>query len=259
MENVIKIRNLEFRYSLDEENILKDINLDIKKGQIIGYIGPNGAGKTTTIKLMLNLQSGYKGTIEIFGEDISKNKTDYKTKIGYVPESGDLYENLTGFEILEFFGKIYKIQLDKLHNKIRSLATLLEIEKSLDEQISTYSKGMKQKILLISALLHNPDIIILDEPLNGLDANSVQVLKTLLAKLAEAGKTIFYSSHLMDVVEKISDRIILIKDGKIIADGTFAQIQEQSKSGSLEGAFSHLTGFTKSEEVADNFIKIIGD
>lgn len=257
METVIKIRNLNFKYALDDVEILKKINLDIERGQIIGYIGPNGAGKTTTIKLMLNLQKGFEGNIEILGHDISQDNYVYKYKIGYVPENGDLYENLTGFEMLEFFGKIYKIPESKLENKITDLATLLEIENSLHDQIATYSKGMKQKILLISALLHNPDIIFLDEPLNGLDANSVQVLKTLLTKLAKAGKTIFYSSHLMDVVEKISDRIILIQAGEIIADGTFAEIQALSKSGSLEMAFGNLTGFTKSEEVANQFIDII--
>ncbi|MEA1971869.1 MAG: ATP-binding cassette domain-containing protein, partial [Candidatus Cloacimonadota bacterium] len=235
----------------------KDINFDIQQGQVIGYIGPNGAGKTTTIKLLLNLQSGYEGSIQIFGEKIYAGKSDYKFKIGYVPEQGELYENLTGFEMLDFFGKIYKISGNILKDKIVDLAKLLEVDMSLSEQIATYSKGMKQKILIISALMHNPDIIILDEPLNGLDANSVQVLKTLLAKLSKAGRTIFYSSHLMDVVEKISDRIILLKEGTIIADGTFAEIQEQSKSGSLEGAFSNLTGFTKSEEISEKFLEII--
>ncbi|MFO7896997.1 MAG: ABC transporter ATP-binding protein [Candidatus Cloacimonadales bacterium] len=257
METVIKIRDLKFKYALDDVDILKDINLDIKRGQVIGYIGPNGAGKTTTLKLMLNLQKGFSGRIEILGHDISRDNFEYKYKIGYVPENVDLYENLTGYELLDFFGKIYKVPELKLEEKIRALAALLEIEDSLSEQISTYSKGMKQKILLISALLHNPEIIFLDEPLNGLDANSVQILKSLLTKLAKAGKTIFYSSHLMDVVEKISDRIILIQAGEIIADGTFAEIQELSKSGSLEMAFGNLTGFTKSETVANDFISII--
>jgi len=257
METVIKIRDLKFRYSMDGVDILKNINLDIKRGELIGYIGPNGAGKTTTLKLMLNLQKGYEGTINILGYDISKDHFEYKYKIGYVPENVDLYENLTGYEMLDFFGKIYKVPEQKLEDKIRSLASLLEIENSLAEQISTYSKGMKQRLILISALLHNPEIIFLDEPLNGLDANSVQILKSLLNKLAKSGKTIFYSSHLMDVVEKISDRIILIQAGEIIADGTFTEIQELSKSGSLEMAFGNLTGFTKSESVAKDIISVI--
>lgn len=257
MEEIIKVRNLKFKYSLDSDYILNDLNLDIPKGQVIGYIGPNGAGKTTTIKLMLNLHSGYEGTIEIFGENIALNKTDYKFKIGYVPEHGDLYENLTGYEMLEFFGKIYKIPDEILNERITTLTTLLGINESLSERLASYSKGMKQKILIISALIHNPEIIILDEPLNGLDANSVQILKNLISKLAHAGKTIFYSSHLMDVVEKISDRIILLNNGKIVADGTFEEIQEQSKSGSLETAFSNLTGFSKAEEVAEKFLETI--
>jgi ABC-2 type transport system ATP-binding protein len=206
---------------------------------------------------MLNLQKGYEGTINILGYDISKDDNEYKYKIGYVPENVDLYENLTGYEMLDFFGKIYKVPEQKLEDKIRSLASLLEIENSLAEQISTYSKGMKQRLILISALLHNPEIIFLDEPLNGLDANSVQILKSLLNKLAKSGKTIFYSSHLMDVVEKISDRIILIQAGEIIADGTFTEIQELSKSGSLEMAFGNLTGFTKSESVAKDIISVL--
>ncbi|RLC50219.1 MAG: ABC transporter ATP-binding protein [Candidatus Cloacimonadota bacterium] len=256
MENevVIRIQDLKFKFSEESNYVLNGINLEIFPGQVIGYIGPNGAGKTTTIKLLLNLLSGYEGKIEIFGKDIRLDKVNYKFKIGYVPENGELYENLTGAELLEFFGKIYKVEPKELPQKINKLASLLEISDSINERISSYSKGMKQKLLIISALLHNPEIIFLDEPLNGLDANSVQIFKEMLALLAKEGKTIFYSSHLMDVVEKISDRIILLNKGKIIADGTFEEIKKKSKSGSLEDAFSQLTGFNESNKVAEDFV-----
>lgn len=259
-ENVaIKFENLKFSYTKNDDYVLKGIDLKIFRGQIIGYIGSNGAGKTTTIKLILNLLSDYSGKIEVLGKDISVDKVNYKYNIGYVPENGYLYENLTGSEFLNFLGRIYKINKNKLPEKITNLASLMGIADNIDQRIFSYSKGMKQKLLIISALLHNPDIIFLDEPLNGLDANSIQIFKKVLTLLAKDGKTIFYSSHIMDVVEKISDRIILLNNGKVIADGTFEEIKKKSKSGTLEVAFGKLTGNEEFSDVAKDFITVIKD
>ncbi len=256
-EPVIKLNDVRMNYGA--EDVLKGINLEISPAQIIGYIGPNGAGKTTTIKILLGMINNYQGEIEIFGEKITSDNIDYKKKIGYVPEGGDIYENLTGWEYIDFIGEIYEVPSEKLKLRSETLADCLGMTGAFNDRISSYSKGMKQKILIIAALINNPEIIILDEPLTGLDANSVMIFKDIITKLAKEGKTIFYSSHLMDVVEKISDRIILIANGEILADGTFEELKMKSKEGSLEKIFNDLTGFHEQEAIADRVIAALQD
>ncbi|WP_091541764.1 ABC transporter ATP-binding protein [Alkaliphilus peptidifermentans] len=237
-----------------EKEVLKGINLEIYKGQIIGYIGPNGAGKSTTVKIILGIIEGYEGEIKIFGEDISLNRIEYKRRIGYVPETAEIYDSLTGYEYITFIGEVYGMELEIINEKARKLMGLFGIEEAYHERISSYSKGMKQKLLIIASLLHNPDILFLDEPLSGLDANSVMIFKEILAELASRGKTIFYSSHIMEIVEKISSRIILLNDGAVVADGTFGELKEKSKEGSLEEIFNQLTGFKEYKEIANEFV-----
>lgn len=251
-DSVIRLRKVRMNYG--DEDVLNGIDLEISPGQIIGYIGPNGAGKTTTIKILLGMIYNYQGEIEIFGEKIFAESIEYKKKIGYVPEGGEIYENLTGWEYIDFMGEIYDVPAEVLENRKKVLAESFGMSGAFNDRISSYSKGMKQKLLIITALIHNPEIIILDEPLTGLDANSVMIFKSILTKLAEEGRTIFYSSHLMDVVEKISDRIILISKGEILADGTFEELQTQSKEGTLEKIFNEITGFNQQEEIADNIM-----
>ncbi|MGB4649769.1 MAG: ABC transporter ATP-binding protein, partial [Acetivibrionales bacterium] len=225
-EVVISIRDL--RMSFGENEVLKGIDMDIYKGQIIGYIGPNGAGKSTTVKLMLGILNGYEGEIRIFGDDISNGSVEYKRRIGYVPESAEVYESLTAQEYLTFVGELYGLDHETADAKASRLMALFGIEDVYTSRISTYSKGMRQKLLIISSLLHDPDILFFDEPMSGLDANSVMVFKEIMSSLAARGKTIFYSSHIMDVVEKISSRIILVNEGRIIADGTFDELKKSA-------------------------------
>lgn len=254
-EPIITIRGLEKNFGTKE--VLKGINLDVEKGQIIGYIGPNGAGKSTTVKIMLGLINEYVGEIKIFGEDISSGNVEYKKKIGYVPEVAEIYDSLTGREYLTFIGELYGLDYDVADEKAKKLMKLFNLEKVYDSRISSYSKGMRQKVVIISSLLNNPDILFLDEPLSGMDANSVMVFKEVLAELASQGKTIFYSSHIMEVVEKISNRIILINDGKIVADGSFDKLKEKSMEGSLEEIFNNLTGFKEHREIAEEIVSIV--
>ncbi|MDF2700067.1 MAG: putative transporter, ATPase component [Haloplasmataceae bacterium] len=257
MENnlpVISINNLAMNYG--SKNVLKKISLEVYKGQIIGYIGPNGAGKSTTVKIMLGLVQGYEGSVNILGKDI-KDGIDYKRKIGYVPETAEIYDNLSAKEYLIFIGQLYGLSLEEVERKAIGLMNLLGLGDVYLSRISSFSKGMKQKVLLISSLLHNPDILFLDEPLSGLDASSVLIVKELLAKLAEKGKTIFYSSHIMDVVEKISSRIILINDGEILADGSFDELKNNAHEESLEIIFNQLTGFNQHKEIVDQMLSII--
>lgn len=252
-EAIITIRNLS--KSFGDKEVLKKINLDIYKGEIIGYIGPNGAGKSTTVKIMLGLIEEFWGDIKIFGQDIRGN-FDYKGRIGYVPETADIYENLTAREYLTFIGQLYGMEYEDVDRKSQRLMDLFGIKNVYDSRLSSYSKGMKQKVLIISALINNPDILFLDEPLSGMDANSVMVFKEVLEELTRSGKTIFYSSHIMEVVEKLSSRIILIDKGEIIADGSIEELRK-SMDGSLETIFNQLTGFDEHEKIAKDIVSTI--
>lgn len=252
---IITIRNLE--KSFGTKKVLKGIDLDIYPGQIIGYIGPNGAGKSTTVKIMLGLIGNYTGEVEILGENISSGNVEYKRKIGYVPETSEVYDNLTGREYLTFIGELYGMAYDEADEKAKKLMELFGLKQVYDSRISSYSKGMRQKVLIISSLLNNPEILFLDEPLSGIDANSVMIFKEILSELKAQGTTIFYSSHIMEVVEKISSRIVLINDGLIVADGTFEELREESMEGSLEGIFNQLTGFKGHEKIAKEFASIV--
>lgn len=251
----VELKNLRMYYGTKE--VLKGINLQVRKGEIVGYIGTNGAGKSTTIKILLGLVEGYTGQVKVLGHDISEGGVEYKRKIGYVPEIADIYDNLTAREYLTFIAELYGIEHNKANKKAEKLMDIFGIRSYYDGRVSSYSKGMKQKVLIVSSLLHNPDILFLDEPLSGLDANSVMVVKEILAELAKQGKTIFYSSHIMDVVEKISNRIILLNNGNVVADGSFEKLKEDSKEGSLEEIFNQLTGFSEHEAIAKEFVAVV--
>lgn len=254
-ESVLKIEDLTM--SFGGNKVLVGIDLEVFRGQIIGYIGPNGAGKSTTVKIILGLLEGYQGKIEIFGQDIAKGDASYKRKIGYVPESGELYDNLTALEYVTFVGQLYGMSEQEVKVKTSQLLDKFGMYDSLHQRISSFSKGMKQKLLIISSVIHDPELLFFDEPLNGLDANSVMIIKEMMTLLAAEGKTIFYSSHIMDVVEKISNRIVLLNDGKIVADGTFDQLREKNEEGTLEQIFNQLTGFNNHQEIAKDVITIV--
>ncbi|MCT4603563.1 MAG: ABC transporter ATP-binding protein [Marinifilum sp.] len=255
---VISIQNLEKSYlnGRSENKVLKGINLDIKPGQIIGYIGPNGAGKSTTVKILCGLLSDFEGEVSILGMNLREEPTEIKRKIGYIPENAALYETLTPREYLRFVGELHGMESKNIGTKTEKLLDLFEMKAHADERLNSFSKGMRQKILIISGLIHNPEIIFMDEPLSGLDANSVIIVKEILTQLAKEGKTIFYSSHIMDVVEKISDRIILIDQGKVVADGSFKELNSKASKGSLESLFTELTGTSGHSKKAEEIINV---
>ena len=254
-EIILELRNLKKKFGGKE--VLKGINLQVKRGEIIGYIGANGAGKSTTIKIMLGILDGYEGDVIIFNKNIKDTKGEYKKKIGYVPEVSEVYESLTAKEYLNFIGQLYDLDTEILTIKSKELMELFGIDEYFNTRISTFSKGMKQKLILISSIIHNPDILFLDEPLSGLDANSVMIVKELLEIFAKEGKTIFYSSHIMDVVEKISHRIVLLNEGEIVADGSFKELKENTNEVSLEEIFNEMTGFNNHREIADKISSVI--
>lgn len=253
--NILELKNLKM--SFGEKNVLKGINLKVKRGEIIGYIGANGAGKSTTVKIILGLVKGYEGEVVLLGDNIKNGDGEYKRKIGYVPEISELYDSLTASEYLVFSGQLYGMEEKEAYLKAKEMMELFDIGEACNKRISSFSKGMKQKVVLIASLLHNPEILFLDEPLSGLDANSVMVVKELLANLAKEGKTIFYSSHIMDVVEKISNRIVLLNNGVIVADGSFEELKNSCNEGSLEEIFNELTGFNNHNEIAQRISKVM--
>jgi len=241
-----------------EKQVLKDINLDIYPGQIIGYIGPNGAGKSTTVKILAGIIQDYTGDVTIGGMDLRKNVMEVKKMTGYIPELAELYDLLTAREYLSFIGKLYHLSDSVIEERSRRMLDSFGLLGNIDQRMDSFSKGMRQKVLLTSGLLHNPSIVILDEPLSGLDANTVIMVKELLQVLKQEGKTIFYSSHMMDVVEKVSDRIVLIDKGTIVANGTIDELRQNSND-SLEQIFSKLTAGEGYSHRADDFASALND
>ena len=244
MEPVIQLSALKKIYSHGNEKkvVLKGIDLKVLPGQIIGYIGPNGAGKSTTVKIICGLLDNFSGEVKVDGLDIRKDAIEIKRRIGYIPESASIYESITPMEYFSFISEMRQLDQKASLEKARRFLKFFEIEENAHQRLGSFSKGMKQKVLIISALLHNPDVLFMDEPLSGLDANSVIKVKEIITQMASEGKTIFYSSHLMDVVEKVSNRIILINNGELVADGTFDELKGEHHDESLEKMFARLTG-----------------
>ena len=240
MQNpIIKVCNLT--KSFNQNKVLKGINLEIQSGEVIGYLGTNGAGKSTTVKILCGILSDFEGEVNLLRLDIRKESTAVKHRIGYIPENALMYEHLTPMEYLEFVGTLYGLKPENIREKSRQMLSLFEMLDYANTRMITFSKGMKQKIHIISGILHNPDILFMDEPLNGLDANAVIMIKEMITELAHEGKTIFYCSHLMDVVEKIASRITLLDNGLIIANGSVEELEAQTQSHSLEEVFAKLT------------------
>lgn len=245
-DSVIQVSGLRksFRKGKEELQVLKGIDMDIRAGEVIGYLGSNGAGKSTTVKIMCGLLEEYEGEVHVLGYDVRKEDIEIKKRIGYIPENALMYEHLTPREYLEFIGILYGLGREQIITKVEELLKLFELYDNRNERMINFSKGMKQKVHIISALLHNPEVIFMDEPLNGLDANAVIIVKEMIAQLAGEGKTIFYCSHLMDVVEKVATRIVLIDQGTIVANGTVHELIEQTGTTSLESLFTKLVGAT---------------
>ncbi len=256
MEPIITIRNLSKSYG--EKVALNNISLDVYPGQIIGYIGPNGAGKSTTVKILAGIIQDYSGDVHVAGINLAENVLEVKKKIGYIPELPEMYDLLTPREYLTFIGKLFHLSDDVIESRTVRMLDSFGLKDNLDQRMDSFSKGMRQKVLIVSGLLHNPQIVILDEPLSGLDANAVIMVKELLQVLKAEGRTIFYCSHMMDVVERVSDRIVLIDKGVIVADGTIEELRKDS-SDSLEKIFAKLTSSDDTVQRAGSFASAFTD
>jgi ABC-2 type transport system ATP-binding protein len=248
MEPIISIKQLSKNYG--EKKVLSDISLDIYPGQIIGYIGPNGAGKSTTVKILTGIIHDYEGEVLVNGKPLRDQVLAVKAMTGYIPELTELYDLLTPAEYLNFIGKLHHLPAAVIEERAQKMLDSFGLSANMHQRMDSFSKGMRQKVLLVAGLIHNPSIVILDEPLSGLDANAVIMVKELLQVLKAEGRTIFYCSHMMDVVEKVSDRIVLIDKGQILADGTIQDLKDGSND-SLEQIFARLTGDSNQHQRAD--------
>jgi ABC-2 type transport system ATP-binding protein len=225
---------------------VNDISFEVRCGEIFGYLGPNGAGKSTTLKMISGLLSPDSGSITIGGFDLKQEPLQAKRQIGFVPETGALYEKLTPLEYLEMVGQLYRVEPSEIKKKSHEFLEYFGLSEHKNFRMTAFSKGMKQKVVLSAAFLHNPHLLLLDEPLNGLDANTVLLFKGLIKQLAHLGKAIVYSSHILEVVEKVCDRIAILDQGQIVAEGSIDQLRHMSQLHSLEMIFKELT---RAEEV----------
>lgn len=222
---------------------VKNLTLNVKKGDLYGFLGPNGAGKTTTIKIITGLYKPTSGKIFIDDLDISNHTLQVKSKFGYIPDQPFLYDKLTGIEYLMFTGSLYNIDEAELNSKIEELLVTLKFEDWIYKRTEEYSQGMKQRITIASAFIHDPDLIIIDEPMVGLDPQSAAIVKTILKQKAEAGKAVFVSTHSLNVVEEICNKVAIIKKGELIFDNSLSNLQQQKNehNPTLEKLFIELT------------------
>ncbi|HYE96974.1 MAG TPA: ABC transporter ATP-binding protein [Rubricoccaceae bacterium] len=229
------------RVAYEGREVLHDVSFHIPKGVVAGYVGPNGAGKTTTMRLLTGVLRPDEGRVVVAGVDVAADPLEAKRRYGYVPEHGQLYESFSPLEYLTFVGRMHGLEEGLLAHRAAAFLRFWDLEAEATQPMTEFSKGMKQKVLLGSALLHDPDVLLLDEPLTGLDAHAVLQVRALLREAAAAGKTVFYSSHLLDAVEKVADQVVLIRDGHILHDGSPDDIMAAAGEDSLEDAFNRLT------------------
>ena len=227
------------------------IDLTVQNGEIFGFLGPNGAGKTTTIKMVTGILTPDEGNIQVGGHDIVRQPLQAKRAFGFVPDDPNVFPRLKAIEYLRFIGDIYQVPPEERAERISSLATRFSLDDALTDRIQSYSHGMRQKLMIIGALLHNPDVWILDEPMTGLDPRSSFVLKEMMREHADSGKTVFFSTHVLDVAEKVCDRVAVIDRGRILFCGTIREMREHFQAeSSLEMMFLELVGTNGEEERA---------
>jgi ABC-2 type transport system ATP-binding protein len=253
--NTIEINNIYKRYGTT--NALNGINLSIPGGQIYGVLGPNGSGKTTLLKIIAGILPASSGDVSVNGISVSENPDAIKSITGYIPETPALYESLTPVEYFNFLASVFKIDESILKDRINAFANALEIGKYLDEFIGSLSFGTKQKVAIIGSLIHDPQVIVMDEGMNGLDPKSSKIIKELLKDITARGKTVIFSTHIMEIAETVCDTISILYNGNIAGTGNLAQLKEEagSSNNDLEGIFLKLTG----DEDLDNLLDSLRD
>jgi ABC-2 type transport system ATP-binding protein len=235
---MLKITNLTKRYGDNITDAVKNLNLELKKGEVFGFLGPNGSGKSTTIKCVVGILPYNEGEIEIDGINIKTQPIQAKNIIGYVPDNHAVFERLTGREYVNHIGNLYNVTISDMQDRCNKYLKLLQLEEAFDKPIMSYSHGMKQKISVIASLIHNPKLWILDEPLMGLDPQSAYQLKLAMKKHAQEGNTVFFSSHILDVVENLCDRACIIKKGGLVGIYDISELKNNKQS--LEKLFMEV-------------------
>ena len=236
---------------------VQNVSVQLNAGQVLGCVGPNGAGKSTTVKMLIGLLKPTNGEVLFDGRDINSDLAGYRKRIGYVPEEANLYPYLTGREYLELVATLRGMEADKIGDKIDALLELFSLRASRHSAIASYSKGMRQRILLIAALMDNPKLLILDEPLSGLDVTSALILKNLIKALGEAGRAVFYCSHVLEVVEKVCGQLVVLRKGRVIAYDAPARLRESTGKASLESTFSHLVDEVDTEKISREILQVM--
>jgi ABC-2 type transport system ATP-binding protein len=236
---------------------VQDLSFSLRPGQVLGCLGPNGSGKSTTVKMLTGLLVPSRGIVHFNGRSIQDDLNTYRRKLGYVPEEAHLYPFLTGWEYLELVGTLRGMPRPKLEDKMESLLQLFSLHASRHVGIGQYSKGMRQRILLIAAIMHNPDIFIFDEPLSGLDVTSALIFKNLVQALGQQGKLIFYCSHVLEVVEKVCTDVLILRRGVVIAQDSVANVGKLIGQ-SLENTFLHLVDDVNTMTVARDIVEVMG-
>ncbi|GAA0735223.1 ABC transporter ATP-binding protein [Clostridium oceanicum] len=238
---MIEISNVTKSYN-GKVNAVDNLNLRVRDGEIFGFLGHNGAGKTTTIKMITGISDQDSGSILLDGIDIKKEPLKAKKQFGFVPDSPDMFLKLKGIEYLNFMADIYDVPIDLRKDRIKKLSTRFSMEHALGDKIQSYSHGMRQKIVIMGVLIHNPSIWILDEPLTGLDPKSAYILKEMMREHADAGNTVFFSTHVLEVAEKVCDRVGIINKGKLMFCGSLDELKNNIKNNdSLENIFLEMT------------------
>lgn len=249
---MIQVERLTKRYG--DKLAVDKLDLYVEPGEIVGFLGPNGAGKSTTVKVVTGLIKPDSGRARVCGFDVVEQPLEVKRRVGFVPETPALYDSLTASEYLELVSCLHHLDTKSAAARRNELLELFGLAANATQRLNEFSKGMRQKVVIAAALMHRPDVLILDEPLDGLDANTAMVVKELLKRLAAQGKTIMFSSHILDVVERICTRIVIINNGQNVASGTAAEIRAAEGVDTLEEAFSRLTGVRNVSDVTSDFL-----
>lgn len=238
---MIRFENVHKTYAGGQVKAVDDLNLEVGDGKVFGFIGPNGAGKTTTIKLMTGILQPDVGKVLLEGIDMARDPLRAKRTFGYVPDSFEMYDRLTGMNYLRFLADVYGVSAAQRKAHIEKYLALFELENAAHQQIRSYSHGMKQKLSIIGALIHHPSIWILDEPMTGLDPRSMHVLKEEMKAHCKEGRSVFFSTHVLDVAERLCDEIGIIQHGRLIAKGSLEELKGGEKDSTLEALFLELT------------------
>ena len=252
---MIEVRDVTKRYG--GLVAVNHANFSVGPGEVLGYLGPNGSGKSTTVKMIVGLMPPSHGIVLYNGVDIQEDLIAYKSQVGYVPEEAHVYTYLTGPEYLRLVGRLRGIPAERLETKINRFLALFGLDTDYHAPLTAYSKGMRQKILLSAALLHNPKVVVLDEPASGLDVSTALVLRTVVKTLAAEQRIIFYSSHELETIEKISTRVIILRSGRIVADDSAARLRELMHLPSLEDVFAQLAVKDNLDQIADELMGAI--